>query len=568
MGEFRGDVQLLEEAFRKACQAFHVAVHVNLQSFCNADATGMFSCKFFGLCWSPLEFIDAAQNAVHPMSYSLALPNELLEAVDMHVKHGHDEIARLRSATIAKWTQRAIQLDKEEKQSKSHMDPHLRNALCGKRLLLLREWLADTGYPDMGVCDELGAGVELIGEVAPTDMLPPKYAPALLTEEVLLEQAARVRGQPCGSSGDEDLDLTVWQKTLDEVSRGWLIGPMEADQVPHECPLSRRFGLAQKQGKVRLIDDFSESGVNSCVCESPVLHTTDVACALIALWLDATSGPAKDSELVARTFDLSSAYRQIGLSRNGRRFSHIRVFDPHDNCTRIFQGTVLPFAAVKSVHSFLRVARAIWWIGVTSCHLLWTSFYDDFICFCPPALSRCTELSVTAIFKLLGWVFAEEGDKSKPFSSCCEALGVVFCLAETPNGFASVCNTQKRVDELANEIAEVIAQRKLQRKQAQRLRGRMQFAESQIFGRTGRRCLRVLADFAEGRRGKLSSKDVLFLSLFEDRLTGNEPRLVRTPKSKCLLIFTDACYEPDARDLVCGLGGVLLGPDGENVSSL
>ena len=100
MGEFRGDVQLLEEAFRKACQAFHVAVHVNLQSFCNADATGMFSCKFFGLCWSPLEFIDAAQNAVHPMSYSLALPNELLEAVDMHVKHGHDEIARLRSALL------------------------------------------------------------------------------------------------------------------------------------------------------------------------------------------------------------------------------------------------------------------------------------------------------------------------------------------------------------------------------------------------------------------------------------------------------------------------------------
>ena len=47
-------------------------------------------------------------------------------------------------------------------------------------------------------------------------------------------------------------------------------------------PLYRRFGLKQKH-KVRLIDDFSQSSVNQSVTvsETPVLHTIDVACALM-----------------------------------------------------------------------------------------------------------------------------------------------------------------------------------------------------------------------------------------------------------------------------------------------
>ena len=59
-----------------------------------------------------------------------------------------------------------------------------------------------------------------------------------------------------------------------EVQSGFLIGPIDLDQVPHHIPLSKRCGI--KQGtKTRCVDDFSRSGINSCAqaSESPKPHT-------------------------------------------------------------------------------------------------------------------------------------------------------------------------------------------------------------------------------------------------------------------------------------------------------
>ena len=95
--------------------------------------------------------------------------------------------------------------------------------------------------------------------------------------------------------------------------------------------------------------------------------------------------------MVARTFDLTSAYRQVALSSEGKQFSCIRVFDPSTGSMQLFRSLVFPFGAIRSVHAFLRLARAIWWIGVVGCRILWTSFYDDYIAFSSPALIKCTE---------------------------------------------------------------------------------------------------------------------------------------------------------------------------------
>jgi hypothetical protein len=88
------------------------------------------------------------------------------------------------------------------------------------------------------------------------------------------------------------------------------------------------------------------------------------------------------------------------------------------------------------------LSRAIWWIGVDGCGLLWTSFYNDFISFSRPALACCTENNtIETLFKLLGWSFAEEGDKCLPFDKVCDALGVSFDLRGSGDGFAAVGNT-------------------------------------------------------------------------------------------------------------------------------
>ena len=68
-------------------------------------------------------------------------------------------------------------------------------------------------------------------------------------------------------SGDAKIDAEVWKKTLEEVDKGWLQGPLQRCNVlgDHPNPILKHFGFLQKRGKVRLIDDYTESGVNSFV---------------------------------------------------------------------------------------------------------------------------------------------------------------------------------------------------------------------------------------------------------------------------------------------------------------
>ncbi|OLQ07724.1 hypothetical protein AK812_SmicGene8833 [Symbiodinium microadriaticum] len=73
------------------------------------------------------------------------------------------------------------------------------------------------------------------------------------------------------------IDQEVLSKTRDEISRGWLKGPIDCDKLEAHDILNRRFGLDQGS-KVRLIDDFSFSDVNATVGvkESPKPHAVDV----------------------------------------------------------------------------------------------------------------------------------------------------------------------------------------------------------------------------------------------------------------------------------------------------
>lgn len=162
-------------------------------------------------------------------------------------------------------------------------------------------------------------------------MLPSKFFPPLLDETSLASRAKLLRGSAQGhasSSGDPKLGEAVSTKRMEEVNLSWLRGPLELDEVPVSSPITRRFGLNQKQ-RVRLIDDFTQSGVNhyATAHESPALHTVDVAATLIALWLRACKAQQRSSALQIKTFDLSSAYKQIALNDDGRKFAFISVWD-------------------------------------------------------------------------------------------------------------------------------------------------------------------------------------------------------------------------------------------------
>ena len=99
--------------------------------------------------------------------------------------------------------------------------------------------------------------------------------------------------------------------------------------------------------------------------------------------------------------------------------------------------------------------------------------------------------------------------------------------------------------------------------ESQKLRGRMQFADGQLFGRLGRLCMRAVTQHAFPFRGKQleePTKDAL--RRFAIFLQFSEPRVLQLTSDNVWKIFTDACYEPQSKTWICGLGGVLVDPFG------
>ena len=140
-------------------------------------------------------------------------------------------------------------------------------------------------------------------------------------------------------------------------------------------------------------------------------------------------------------------------------------------------------------------------------------YFDDFIVRSVPELSGATEKAFAALLELLGFEYDKEGPKADAMSSEVTALGVVFDLTETKNGLLRVKNTERRVEEVTAKIAETVNSKFLTAGEAATLKGRLGFAEGQLFGRSARRLINDLGSFALAARGRSVVTDELKESL-------------------------------------------------------
>ena len=129
------------------------------------------------------------------------------------------------------------------------------------------------------------------------------------------------------------------------------------------------------------------------------------------------------------------------------------------------------------------------------------------------------------------------GSKASHFSETFEALGpgIEVDLSESNSG--RVFLKKKRVLEVCETLDSVMNKGSLPRSLAMRLRRRMQFADSQIFGRTSKLCLRAVT--------------------FRSALCNDRPCVLNAWPANPTFCFTDACYEPSSRSWVHGIGGIL-----------
>ena len=177
---------------------------------------------------------------------------------------------------------------------------------------------------------------------------------------------------------------------------------------------------------MRVIDNFKTSGVNATcgMMEKPKLFGLDFLATTIVRLLS-TVGPDAGAELMGKTFDLSSAYKQYPLHSFDRSFIRIAVPKPGEDSCAIYGLNALPFGASGSVSGFLRVSTAVF-------HIL--TFFDDFPIISRADIASQSEQHVAMLLDLLGLRFSREGKKWKPFNQHMEVLGVVIDFSRFGDG--------------------------------------------------------------------------------------------------------------------------------------
>ena len=91
------------------------------------------------------------------------------------------------------------------------------------------------------------------------------------------------------------------------------------------------------------------------------------------------------------------------------------------------------------------------------------------------------DCSMQLLLRVLGWDLAT--DKDGAFGCLAKVLGLEINLKESGVGRIFFSNTEARREELFESISKVLSQGSLSRKEGEKLRGRLQFAEAQISGR-------------------------------------------------------------------------------------
>eukprot|EP00435_Cladocopium_sp_Y103_P048195 s286_g14.t1 len=521
----------------------------------------------YGVPWTIETFIAEAIQRGHPVNLFDGMAPSLQTAIDANSSWDPDKIVIHRSGWLKKWTTRAMELSSDEQKLHATLPKHRRDILRGKRFLVLKEMVEEMKYPDPGIVDSMIMGFDLVGQAGGGDLLPPDFQPATLTVHDLEDQAIQSNKailHSTKSSGSPLVDAELWEKTLEEEKKGWLsrLTAMPEDKGR----VSRRFAVVQSE-KVRPIDNYSESQINNAVTITSqcTVDGVDTIAAMMAQLIRGRRDQGKGTKIVGRSFDLKSAYRQLAVSDDSLKWARLAVYNPHRRETVCFQQYSLPFGAKASVVAFLRCARLLQWLAHYM--LIVVSFYfDDYVSISTPELAHNTEVAFSTLLELLGWAFDKSGDKSDSMSEEVAALGVLFDLSQSHRQQIFVKNTEKRKADVCGQIADALRDRVLTAHAAASLKGRLGFAEGQLFGRSTRRLLNELGNhaLAPPRGNKLKESTLFALATVADRMIHAKPRMIEASSGDVFFLFTDASFNSEAK--TGGLGGVLLDQTGVVVS--
>ena len=376
-----------------------------------------------GVPRTPEEFIAEAFNVGRPCGFDFLLEPAVHEAIKANFVRGPYHLAKLRIDFVKKWTDRARALQPEENQLHAKMPPYLARVLSGKRLLLMAEMMEEAQCPDMGLIQDIQDGFRISGWMPRSGNTQPHVKrPSMSVDTLLMLSSSLNRStyDRLKCRQDSSLEEAAWAETQKELDAGW--SWIANDGQREGLFIALRFALRQGPTKVRLIDDCTINGLNGTVGlrERFELHTVDKLAAMLVTALGEASSEGLKG-WVGRTYDLKSAYKQYGIHPFDREHLRLAVNRPGETDPTLLGVNSLPFGATGSVSAFLRVACAVWRIGVVLLKLVWTSFFDDFSNVTRDVLANNTRWAIETLFDLLGINFDRDGKKARltrPCSTC------------------------------------------------------------------------------------------------------------------------------------------------------
>ena len=245
--------------------------------------------------------------------------------------------------------------------------------------------------------------------------------------------------------------------------------------------------------------------------------------------------------------DLANAYKQLAVAPADAGVSVVAVWNPHRARCELFEAWAMPFGATAAVTRFNRCSAALEYLLAAELHVVSSSYFDDFSVVSPEVLADSTDAAVKEFFELIGWPLKEA--KDRPFETAFKALGVVFDFADADvSGTIRCGNTAERVEELRALLDGILRDDALTAPMASHLAGRLIFARSQTFGRSGGvAASQVFRRSREHGAVRLDHRLRWALEWWRKFFCDASPRVVQVGRACApVLLWTDGAHEASA----------------------
>ena len=409
-------------------------------------------------------------------------------------------------------------------------------------------------YPDTNFANEFSKGLPLVGEIKPCEVLVPKLRDASLTIQQwragLPARNRKIIGQ-LKKNSDSELSRHCWMKTLNEVQKGWVSTPEPISAKTIETiPLSPRFAIWEQHGaqkrKIRLIDDFKRSQVNALLHlkDTSIPNTLDTMFAMARAF--ALSWPLVT--LMLTIMDFAHAYKHIGLDPNSTQFAVIALANPEGEVMMAHLNTQ-PFGSRRAPANWARVTQFVAFV-LRKLYRIWIGVYvDDVFCLEPDSTIVSAQLAIKDLCRILGLQLAPDKEIAPTISAM--LLGAEVRLSR---GFIHATLPPQKVSAILDEILDILKRNTLTPAHASKLRGKLGFAQSLLFGRFGRAMLKPLAErqySTTRKRAPLTTNLRAALEWWSAALKRPTPRLVPLRPIRPCVVYSDACGEGHLGAVLC-----------------